>query len=96
MSKNKRGKTIGFQHRKPFSVVSPVETIMLRIENASPESPIAVFISDRILGGLVAVFGSTVKTKEIAIEQNQNFVGMFDKNCDLKSVKVVLDRATIA
>lgn len=59
---------------------------------AQPESPIAVFIHEKKLG-LVAVFAETVKTKEIAVEQNRHFIGIFHKYSHLYNVESILNRA---
>lgn len=94
MKINQKPMPPGTATAKPLSVVSPINHIMLRIKYAEPESPIAVFISEKAIG-LVAVFGSTVNTKKIAIKENQNFVGMFDKTWNSMIVKSKLSRSSV-
>lgn len=85
--------------RKPLSVISSIGDIMTRIKGAELYSPIAVFTKRQpspIKGfGLVAVFGSTFETKKIANNKNKNFIGMFSKNDDLKSIVLILNRVLV-
>lgn len=93
-------KTLPFRGTKsPLSVVSSVEFIMLRIRAATQESPIAVFLKKSPFAnkgpGLVAVFGSTIETKKIAVEENPDFIGMYHKRDHLSVVESTLTRALV-
>lgn len=71
---------------------APVSAIMLRITNASPKSPIAVF---KVRGGknsLNAVFAETVLSRQ-QIEKNSNLVGVFDKRNSFEETRKILLRA---
>lgn len=85
----KKRSSPGYPIKQPLSVISSINEIMLRIKTAEPESPIAVF-NHRYVAGLVAVFGDTIGTRKLATKENRYFVGMFDKNSDLKFVSAVL------
>ncbi len=87
---------LGFLNAAP---VIADQLIMTRIKGAELYSPIAVFTKRQPLPikgfGLVAVFGDTIETRRIAIQENISFVGMFSKNDNLKSVEILLNRVLV-
>jgi len=92
MNENTYSRATGFPIKQPLSVISLIDSIMFRIKYAEIHSPIAVFLHYN-RPGLVAVFGSTVKTKKIAIKQNQYFVGMYDRTSDPRHTAIELNSA---
>lgn len=70
--------------------VSTPATIIGRIKEASPLSPIAVF-QCHVPGMLNAVFASTVATRELINNNAPGFIGVYDRNCDLAKVKKMLE-----
>ena len=85
MKKNTTEQYANSATEEPLSVISTVDTIMERIAVAKPRSPIAVFKGKR---GLIAVFGSTVKT--FAMRNDKNFVGLFDNTQHVFCVRETL------
>lgn len=69
-----------------------LQNVMLRIRDAVPESPIAVFRCDKP-GHLDAVFASTMITRRL-IESHQaqksGLIGVFDGSMDAGEVKAQL------
>ena len=68
-----------------------VEQILIRVEAATPESPIAVF---KARTGLDAVFASTIKSRE-AIRNGNKLVGIFHNKQDLVAVEHTLNQQLI-
>lgn len=60
--------------------------VMGRIEIATKESPIAVFRSE-FPEKLNAVFGATVRTKNLIEAKDKDFIGIFDKTMDLYKIE---------
>jgi len=75
--------------------VGSIENIKIRISNASPLSPIAVFVEHEFLEtNLNAVFADTVKTQQDIHNPNtQNLVGVFDKRSNAAEVEKKLKKA---
>ena len=64
--------------RTPVSVHATIDRIMDRVFIATKRSPIAVFYKpQKGTSNLVAVFGATIKTKQLM--KDRDFVGMFDQ-----------------
>lgn len=69
--------------------IATIDTILNRVRGAAPQSPIAIFRSDR-LGQFNAVFASTVETQNAIRRNDPNLIGVYDKNVDLHYLAQVL------
>jgi len=69
--------------------VATIDTILARVRSAPPQSPIAIFRSNR-LGQFDAVFASTVETQKAIRRHNPDLIGVYDRNVDLIYLAQVL------
>lgn len=73
--------------------ISDLPQIITRLKECDPESPIAIFkIPGKQDGKFESLFARTVLTKKRIKEKKPDFIGVFDKNSDLKKLKYKLHK----
>jgi hypothetical protein len=65
--------------------VSDLQQVMIRINGCAPESPIAVFKTNRP-GMLDSVFASTIRTQEMMRDENSGLIGVYDGSMNIDRV----------
>ena len=60
--------------------VATIPAIMIRIQAATIDSPIAVFKSNKSRGKLESLFADTIKTEARIEKDHKNLVGVFDNS----------------
>jgi len=60
--------------------------VMIRIESADPDSPIAVFKSD-LPGKLNAVFANTAETQRLIASSHPDYIGTYSTFSDQEAVE---------
>lgn len=69
--------------------VSTLQNILLRVRDAAPESPIAVFRCDKP-GHLDAVFAATLTTRRLIANGVPGLIGVFDRTMPEREVAAQL------